>query len=107
MSSEHVCYVLFVHVTLTEHLLCAACLVWRLLRESFRPGARQCRRRTTPTNGASGRLVLLAMMLFRLKQSSVSVETSKLLSPRPGRRVVISWNSQVLPSGSLNVAKEK
>src|SRR6476620_2678353 len=44
-------------VALTEHLLCAACLVWRLLRASCRPVARQCRRRTTPTNGASGRLV--------------------------------------------------
>src|SRR5580704_88169 len=44
-------------VALTEHLLCAACLVWRLLRASSRPVARQCRRRTTPTNGASGRLV--------------------------------------------------
>ena len=44
-------------VALTEHLQFAACLVWRLLRASFRPVARQCRRRTTPTNGASGRLV--------------------------------------------------
>ena len=32
---------------------------------------------------------------------------SNLLRPRPGKRVVIFWNSQVLPSGSLNVAKEK
>src|ERR1700719_645634 len=43
-------------MVLTEHLLSAACLVWRLLRASSRPVARQCRRRTTPTNGASGRL---------------------------------------------------
>src|SRR5580700_8805191 len=44
-------------VALTEHLLCAAWLVWRLLRASSRPVARPCRRRTTPTNGASGLLV--------------------------------------------------
>src|ERR1700674_977637 len=50
-------YVLFVHSALTEPLRCAACLVWRLLRASSRPVARQCRRRTIPTNGASGRLV--------------------------------------------------
>src|SRR3984893_17487154 len=44
-------------VALSQHLLCAAWPVWRLLRASSRPVARQCRRRTTPTNGASGRLV--------------------------------------------------
>ena len=36
--------------------------------------------------------------------SSVRVATSRLLNPRPGSRVVISWSSQLLPSGSLNVA---
>ena len=49
----------------------------------------------------------LGLDVIGSRKSSVSVETSKLLSPRPGRRVVISWNSKVLPSGLLNVAKEK
>ena len=40
------------------------------------------------------------------RRSSVSVATSRLLSPRPGSRVLISCSSQLLPSGSLNEANE-
>src|SRR5262249_1310990 len=38
------------------------------------------------------------------RRSAVRVATSKLLRPRPGKRVVISWSRNVLPSGSLNEA---
>src|SRR6185503_10187659 len=38
------------------------------------------------------------------RRSSVRLGMSRLLSPRPGSRVVTSWSSQVLPSGSLKVA---
>ena len=35
-----------------------------------------------------------------------SLAASMLLNPRPGSRALTSWSSQVLPSGSLNVANE-
>jgi len=50
---------------------------------------------------------VLAMMLLRLTQKLCQRRDVQIAESASGRRVVISWNSQVLPSGSLNVAKEK
>ena len=41
-----------------------------------------------------------------LARSAVDANAVSAASIRPGSRVVISWSSQPLPSGSLNVAKE-
>ena len=54
----------------------------------------------------SGRFVL-AMALLCLAQKLGQRRDVQLLSPRPGSRVLISWSSQPLPSGSLNEAQEK
>ena len=39
-------------------------------------------------------------------RSADEAKVAPLASMRPGRRAVISWNSQPLPSGSLNEANE-
>jgi hypothetical protein len=55
----------------------------------------------------SGRFVF-AMALLCLSQKRCQCrDVHALLSPRPGSRVLTSWSSQPLPSGSLNVANER
>ena len=51
----------------------------------------------------SGRFVL-AMALLCFPQKLGQRRDVQLLNPRPGSRVLTSWSSQLLPSGSLNVA---
>ena len=90
----------------TDRAPCGACaILGRFVLASSPARARRCRRRTSPTSGASAPSPRTSPWRFSAsRRSSVSVATSRLLSPRPGSRVLISWSSQLLPSGSLNVA---
>ena len=54
----------------------------------------------------SGRLVR-AVVLLCLSQKLRQRRDVQAASPRPGSRVLISWSSQPLPSGSLNEAHER
>jgi hypothetical protein len=57
---------------------------------------------------AAGPLLVLAVRGPRTSSAAASsvdeVNVVPLVSTRPGNRAVTSWNSQPLPSGSLNEA---
>ncbi len=55
----------------------------------------------------AGPLFVLAVRRRRTSKSSVDeVNVVASASTRPGKRTVTSWNSQPLPSGSVNEANE-